>query len=227
MIREALAIARKDIKVEFRTKEMIFSMVVFSLMIMVAFTFAFDFFDLKEAQLEPLVPPMLWITFCFAGMFGLLSSFSKEKDRGSMDGLLLCPSDRTAIYFGKVISNYVLIVIVDISSIIFFTLFFQYDFGDNLGPLLFVVLLGTLCFVVAGTMVSGIAVNSQAIRGVLLPILLIPIILLTVLMPSIIATSKVLEGDIMGAQPEIRLMGMFAVIYIACAYVLFNFVVEE
>jgi heme exporter protein B len=227
MIREALAIARKDLKVELRTKEMIFAMIVFSLMIIVAFTFAFDYFDLQGAQLEPLIPPILWITFCFAGMFGLLSSFSKEKDRGSMDGLLLCPSDRTAIYFGKVISNYILIVIVDISSIIFFILFFRYDFGDNLGPLMFVVLLGTLCFVVAGTMVSGIAVNSQAIRGVILPILLIPIILLTVLIPSITATSKVLEGDLLAAQPEIRLMGMFAVIYMACAYVLFNFVVEE
>lgn len=238
-MRQALAIARKDIKVEFRTKEMIFSMVVFSLMIMVAFTFAFDFFDLQEVPppdrteeqrqglLRPLAPPILWITFCFAGMFGLLSSFSKEKDKGSMDGLLLCPMDRTAIYFGKVISNYSIIVIVDISTIIFFTLIFRYDFGNNLGPLLFVVLLGTLCFVVAGTMVAGIAVNSQAIRGVLLPILLIPIILLTVLMPSIIATSKALEGNILDAQPEIRLMGMFAVIYIACAYVLFNFVVEE
>ncbi len=227
MMREALAIARKDLKIELRTKEMIFAMIVFSLMIIVAFTFAFDYFDLQGAQLKPLIPPMLWITFCFAGMFGLLSSFSKEKDRGSMDGLLLCPSDRTAIYFGKVISNYILIIIVDISSIVFFILFFRYDFGDNLGPLMFVVLLGTLCFVVAGTMVSGIAVNSQAVRGVLLPILLIPIILLTVLIPSITATSKVLEGDILAAQPEIRLMGMFAVIYMACAYVLFNFVVEE
>jgi heme exporter protein B len=227
MMREALAIARKDIKTEFRTKEMIFSMVVFSLMIMVAFTFAFDFFEITEARLEPLVPPILWITFCFAGMFGLLSSFSKEKDKGSLDGLLLCPTDRTAIYFGKVISNYFLIVIVDISSIVFFTLFFKYDYNGNIGPLLFVVFLGTFCFVVAGTMVSGIAVNSQSIRGVMLPILLIPIILLTVLMPSIIATSKVLEGDIWDALPELRFMGSFALIYLACAYLLFNFVVEE
>lgn len=227
-MREALAIARKDIKTEFRTKEMIFSMVVFSLMIMVAFTFAFDFYEItEEQQLDPLVPPILWITFCFAGMFGLLSSFSKEKDRGSLDGLLLCPNDRTAIYFGKVISNYFLILIVDISSIIFFTLFFRYDYHGNLVPVLFVVFLGTFCFVVAGTMVAGIAVNSKAIRGVMLPILLIPIILLTVLMPSIIATSKALSGDILDAQPELRLMGSFALVYLACAYLLFNYVVEE
>jgi heme exporter protein B len=227
MIPQAITIAKKDIKTEFRTKEMIFSMVVFSLMIIVAFMFAFDFYDIEGTDLDPLVPPILWITFCFAGMFGLLSSFSKEKDRGSLDGLLLCPMDRTAIYFGKVISNYFLIMLVDISSILFFTLFFRYDFHGNLGPVLFVVFLGTFCFVVAGTLISGIAVNSSTIRGVLLPILLIPIILLTVLMPSIIATSKALDGDILGAQPELRLMGMFAVVYIALAYLLFNFVVEE
>jgi heme exporter protein B len=227
VIPQALTIARKDIKTEFRTKEMIFSMVVFSLMIMVAFMFAFDFYEIEGNSLDPLVPPILWITFCFAGMFGLLSSFSKEKDKGSLDGLLLCPMDRTAIYFGKVISNYFLILLVDFSTILFFTLFFRYDFHGNLGPVIFVVLLGTFCFVVAGTLISGIAVNSSSIRGVLLPILLIPIILLTVLMPSVIATSKALEGDILGAQPELRLMGMFAVVYIALAYLLFNFVVEE
>jgi heme exporter protein B len=227
MMPQAITIAQKDIKVEFRTKEMIFSMVVFSLMIIVAFMFAFDFYDIEGNDLDPLVPPILWITFCFAGMFGLLSSFSKEKDRGSLDGLLLCPMDRTAIYFGKVISNYFLILLVDISSLIFFTLFLRYDFHGNIGAVLFVVFLGTFCFVVAGTLISGIAVNSSTIRGVLLPILLIPIILLTVLMPSITATSKALEGDFLGAQPELRLMGMFAVIYIALAYLLFNFVVEE
>jgi heme exporter protein B len=227
MIPQALTIAKKDIKTEFRTKEMIFSMVVFSLMIIVAFMFAFDFYEIEGDSLNPFVPPILWITFCFAGMFGLLSSFSKEKDRGSLDGLLLCPMDRTAIYFGKVISNYFLILLVDFSTILFFTLFFRYDFNGNLGPVIFIVLLGTFCFVVAGTLISGIAVNSSSIRGVLLPILLIPIILLTVLMPSVIATSKALEGDILGAQPELRLMGMFAVVYIALAYLLFNFVVEE
>jgi heme exporter protein B len=227
MMPQALEIAKKDIKSEFRTKEMIFSMVVFSLMIMVAFMFAFDFFELESRDIEPLVPPILWITFSFAGMFGLLQSFSKEKDLGTLDGLMLCPMDRSAIYIGKVISNYFLIVLVDIFSIIFFTLFFRYDFHGNIVPVFIVVLLGTFCFVVAGTLVSGIAVNSKAIRGVMLPILLIPIILLTVLMPSIVATSKALGGDILGAQTELRFMGAFALIYLALAYVLFTFVLEE
>ncbi len=140
---------------------------------------------------------------------------------------MLCPMDRSAIYFGKVLSNYFLILLVDVFTLIFFILFFSYDFSNNLVPVFVIVLLGTFSFVVSGTLISGIAVNAQDIRGVLIPILLIPIILLTVLMPSINATSKALEGDIIEAMPELRLLGIFAVIYIAIAYLLFEFVLEE
>ena len=227
MMSRGLAIAIKDIKTEFRTKEMIFSMLVFSLFVMVAFYFAFYFYSLDAEALKPLVSPILWVTFFFAGMFGLLTSFSKEKDRGSLEGLMLCPMDRSAIYFGKVLSNYFLILLVDTFALIFFILFFSYDFSNNIIPVFVVVLLGTFSFVVSGTLISGIAVNAQDIRGVLIPILLIPIILLTVLMPSINATSKALEGDIIEAIPELRVLGIFAVIYIAIAYLLFEFVLEE
>ncbi len=227
MMRQALEIAKKDLKTEFRTKEMIFSMFVFSLFITVAFFFAFYFYKIESDELDPLVSPILWITFCFAGMFGLLTSFSKEKDRGSLDGLMLCPMDRSAIYFGKVISNFFLILLVDISSVIFFYVFFTYDYHGNIIPMFIVILLGTFSFVISGTLVSGIAVNSKSIKGVMLPILLIPIILLTVLMPSINATSKALEGKILDAIPELRILAMFAVIYIALAYILFDYVIED
>lgn len=232
MISQALRIARKDIKTEFRTKEMINSMVIFSLLIILSFKFAFTYYTSENEalsdplELEPLVSPILWVTFSFAGMFGLLSSFSKEKDRGSLDGLMLCPMDRSAIYFGKVLSNFFLILLVDIFSLIFFAMFFSFDYNGNIIPLFFVVLLGTFSFVIIGTLVSGISVNTRT-REVLLPILLIPLILYTVLIPSIIATSMALEGRIVDAIPELRVLGMFAVIYIAIAYLLFEYVVEE
>lgn len=224
MMSQALSIARKDIKTEFRTMRTIFTMAVFSLMVMVAFWFAFDFYS---PDLDPLVAPILWITFIFAGMFGLLSSFSREKDRGTLNGLMLCPMDRSAIYFGKIISNYFLILLVEIAAVILFALFFNFDYHGNIAPLLVVVLLGTFCYVVSGTLMSGIAVNSRSIEGVLLPILLIPIILLTVLMPSIIATSKALDGRIDEAIQELNMLAMFAVIYLAIGYLLFDYTSEE
>ncbi|UCF08307.1 MAG: heme exporter protein CcmB [Thermoplasmata archaeon] len=232
MMSQAITIARKDIKTEFRTREMIFSMVVFSLLIIMAFRFAFEFY-LEDStvtsgpeEILPLVSPILWVTFCFAGMLGLLTSFAKEKDRGSLDGLMLCPMDRSAIYFGKVLSNFFLILIVDITSVIFFWGFFSFDFQGNIASVMIVILLGTFCYVVIGTLISSISVNARG-KEVLFAILLIPLILFTVLLPSITATSMALEGRIMDAMPELRLLGAFALIYVAMGYVLFNFVLEE
>ena len=173
-----------------------------------------------------MVSPILWVTFCFAGMLGLLTSFAKEKDRGTLDALMLVPMDRSAIYFGKVLSNYFLILIVDIASVVFFAAFFAFDYNGNLLPMIAVIFLGTFGFVVIGTLISSISVNARG-REVLFAILLIPLILFTVLLPSITATSLALEGRIMDAQVELRLLGSFAVIYMAVGYVLFNFVLEE
>jgi len=232
MMPQAITIAQKDIKTEFRTREMIFSMVVFSLLIIMAFRFAFEFY-LEEStaatvseEVLPLVSPILWVTFCFAGMLGLLTSFAKEKDRGTLDGLMLVPMDRSAIYFGKVLSNFFLILIVDIASVVFFSLFFAFDYTGNAVPMFAVILLGTFGFVVIGTLISSISVNARG-REVLFAILLIPLILFTILLPSITATSLALEGRIMDAQVELRLLGAFAVIYIALGYLMFNFVLEE
>ncbi len=232
MMPQALTIAKKDIKTEFRTREMIFSMVVFSLLIIMAFRFAFEFYLEESAaasvseEVLPLVSPILWVTFCFAGMLGLLTSFAKEKDRGTLDGLMLVPMDRSAIYFGKVLSNFFLILIVDIASVVFFSLFFAFDYNGNAIPVFSVILLGTFGFVVIGTLISSISVNARG-REVLFAILLIPLILFTVLLPSITATSLALEGRIMDAQVELRLLGAFAAVYIAMGYALFNFVLEE
>jgi heme exporter protein B len=232
MMPQALTIAQKDIKTEFRTREMIFSMVVFSLLIIMAFRFAFEFY-LGEStaatvpeEVLPLASPILWVTFCFAGMLGLLTSFAKEKDRGTLDGLMLVPMDRSAIFFGKVLSNFFLMLVVDFASLLFFSLFFEFSYGDNLFPVVAVILLGTFGFVVIGTLISSISVNARG-REVLFAILLIPLILFTILLPSITATSLALEGRIMDAQIQLRLLGAFAVTYIAMGYLMFNFVLEE
>ncbi len=230
MISQALTIARKDIKTEFRTREMINPMIIFSLVSIISFKFASMFYE-SEALSEPLdvgpwVSPILWVTFSCLGMFALLSSFSKEKNSGSLDGLLLCPVDRSAIYFGKVISNFLLILLVNILSLILFAAVFSFDYQGNFIPLFGVIVFGTFCLVIVGTLVSGISINSNC-RKILLPIILVPVILYTVLWPSIIATSKALEGSIIEAISELRVMGMFALIYIAIVYMLFNYVVEE
>jgi heme exporter protein B len=218
-----LIIALKDLKVEFRTMRMIMTMVIFSLMVIMAFRFAFLFYD---AEAEPMIiAPILWVTFTFAGMFGLVSSFAREKDTGSLEGLMLCPANRWSIYLGKLLSNLVLLLIVDFAALLFFSVFFDFGYGGNVVPLAMLVILGSVAFTVVGTLVAGMSVNLKG-RESALTILMLPLIILTVLMPAITATSKALEGQIGDAWGEIRLIAMFSLVYLALSYLLFDYVLE-
>ena len=223
MSANGITIALKDLRVEFRTMRMIVTMVIFSLMVIMAFRFAFLFYS---AEAEPMIiAPILWVTFTFAGMFGLVSSFSKEKDTGSLQGLMLCPSDRFSIYLGKLLSNLVLLLIVDFAALLFFSVFFDFDYGGNIVPIVSLVVLGSVAFTIVGTLVAGMSVNLKG-RESALTILMLPLIILTVLMPAIIATSKALEGQVGDAWGEIRIVAMFSLVYLALSYLLFEYVLE-
>jgi heme exporter protein B len=220
---QGFTIAKNDIVTEFKTMRMLLTMLIFGIMVLLSFKFAFTYY---ATDFVPLVAPILWITFVFAGMFRLVSSFAKEKDTGCLEGLMLAPSGRWSIYVGKLLSNLALLLIIDFVALLFFGVFFAYDYGGNILGVAIVIILGTVAFAVAGTLVSGIAVNAKG-REIVFPILLIPMIVLTVLMPSINATSMALDGGILDAIPEIRIIAMFSVIYIALSYVLFEFVMED
>lgn len=223
MISRGLTIAKNDLVTEFKTLRMLMTMLIFSLMVLLSFKFAFSYY---MTDVEPLVAPILWITFVFAGMFRLVSSFAKEKDNGSLEGLMLAPAGRWSIYLGKLLSNLGLLLIIDFLALLFFAIFFAFDYHGNFLSVAVVIILGTIAFAVAGTLMSGIAVNARG-KEIVFPILLIPMIILTVLMPSITATSKALESGIMDALPEIRILAMFSIIYLALSYVLFEYILEE
>jgi heme exporter protein B len=232
MISRALIIAQKDLKIEFRTREIITPLLMISFLILLALKLTFMYYDIdieafnSPLTVETMTSLILWITFCSSGMTVLFSSFAKEQNRGTLKGLMLCPVDRAAIYYGKVISYFILIMIINIVSVILFSLFFSYDYNGQAVSLIVVLILGTFSFVVVGTLVSGLNINVRAKR-MFLPLLLTPLILFTTIIPSIIATSKALDGKILEAIPEFRIMGMFSVIYIACAYLFFEKVLYE
>jgi heme exporter protein B len=109
LLKATFAIVQKDLAAEFRSFELVSAMLVFSLLVIIIFNFALEL-DVKVR--ESVTAGILWTTFAFAGTLGLNRSMSTEKDRGCMDGLLLAPVDRSAIYFGKVISNLAFMLIV-------------------------------------------------------------------------------------------------------------------
>jgi heme exporter protein B len=220
-LRKVLAIVHKDIIAELRTKEMFSSMFVFALLVIVIFNFAFE---LRVANVKQVAPGVLWVTFTFAGMLGLNRSFILEKDKGCLEGLLLAPVDRSAIYFGKMLGNLIFMSVVEAIVLpIFWVLFNPPLFSP---ALILVIVLGTLGFAGVGTLFSAIAVHTRA-REVMLPILLFPIVV-----PLMIAAVKT-TGGLLDGQPlsEMRnwlnLLVGFDVIFLTVSYMTFDYVVEE
>ena len=215
------AVVWKDILAEYRSLELVSAMSVFSLLVIIIFNFALDL-DIKMRQ--TVTAGVLWATFAFAGTLGLNRSMSVEKDRGCLDGLLLAPVDRSAIYFGKVISNLAFMLIVEIIVLPVYSVLY----GMNLfiPGLLMVILLGSIGYVGVGTLLATMSVQTRT-RDVLLSILLFPVIL-PVLLPAIIASNGFLTGlELADILFPLGILIAYDIIFIAVAFMVFDNVVEE
>ena len=210
----------KDLSLERRSREMLSSMFIFALLVVLVFSFSFD---LRVEETSGVAPGVLWVAITFAGMLGLARSFVLERDQGCLDGLLLCPVDRSLLYLGKMISNLVFISLTELVVLPLCFALFNLPFHLLLLPILF---LGTVGFSAVGTIVSAMTVHARA-REVMLPILLFPLVL-----PALIAAVK-LTGGVLDGQPwgEIRnwmeLLVGFDVIFVVISYLAFEYVIEE
>jgi len=219
--RAVVAITWKDLAAEFRSRELFSAMLVFSLLVILIFNFALEL-DIRTRQ--SVTAGVLWVTFAFAGTLGLNRSMSIEKDQGSLDGLLLAPVDRSAIYFGKVFSNLTFMLIVE--AIVLPVYSFLYNVNLLRPGLLLILLLGSVGYIVVGTLLATMAVQSRS-REVLLPILLFPVVI-PVLIAAVKASGGFLTGDeAINIRPWINLLLVYDLIFTAIAFMVFDYVVEE
>ena len=149
LLAEAWAIAAKDLLLEFRSRTSFLSALVFTALVLAIFNFARDPTAVSSVDLAPSV---LWITFSFAGVLGLNRAFTLEKENRAIDGLLLSPASRTALYLGKTAANLVFVGAVEAIALPLFALFFNVPLLEVLGPLLLVIALATVGFVTVGTL---------------------------------------------------------------------------
>lgn len=222
-LRKIWAIVRKDIVAELRTKEMFSAMFVFAVLVIVVFNFAFDL-RVSGERVRQVAPGALWVAFAFSGILGLNRTFVLEKDRGCLEGLLLAPVDHTAIYFGKMISTVLFMLVVEALMLPVFTAFFGVNLFDL--RLFLVVILGTVGFASVGTILSAMTAQTRA-REVLLPILLLPVAA-PVLIAAVKATAGILDGLTMGEMARWwQLLLAFDLIFPAVAFMTFDYVVKE
>jgi heme exporter protein B len=220
-LRKVMAIVWKDVRAELRTKDILSSMLVFAGLSVLIFQFAFD---LRADNVRLVLPGVLWIAITFAGVLGLNRSFILEQDRGSLEGLLLAPVDRSAIYFGKLIGNLLFIFVVELLLLPLMTVLFNVWL---LSPaLLLVVALGTIGYAAVGTLFAALSINTRA-REVMLPILLFPV-MVPVFVAGVQAVSRLLDGETLSDIIRwVQLLVAYDAIFLAAAMLLFDYVVEE
>lgn len=215
------AIVLKDLRAEMRSKEMLSAMFLFALLSILLFSFALE---LDRTGREAGAAGVLWVTMIFAGTLGLGRSLGREKDEGCLDGLLLAPVDRSALYFGKLVGNSLFMMVVALVLLPLLTVLFDINFFQ---PVMALVLpLGIVGYAGVGTLIASMSAYARG-REMLLPILLLPIAL-SILIPSVRATRSLLEGVLFSELSGwLNILLVTNVIYITLAYLLFAYVVEE
>ncbi len=216
------AVIWKDLAAEMRSRELLSAMLVFALLVLFIFNFALE---LNVKDRLSVTSGVLWVTFVFAGTIGLNRSLAIEKDRGCLDGLLLAPVDRTAIYFGKAVANFLFIMVVAAIVLPVYSILYNTNLFAQPG-LLLVIVLGAEGYVAVGTLLAAMAVQTRT-RDILLPILLFPVIL-PVLVAAVKASSGYLQGlPMVEIQPWINLLLVYDVVFTAISFMVFEYVVEE
>ena len=219
------AILWKDLRCELRSKQVWMGMGLFALLVLVIFNFAFD---LRVDNKAAVAPGALWVAFIFASLLGLGRTIAAEREKGSMDRLLLCPVDRKAIYLAKLLGNVLFIGVVEIIALPVFAALF--DVQLFAGPLLLIVLFGTLGIASVGTLFSAMAAATSA-RDVLLPILVFPLIVPVVIGAVRATGSLMVSGGPTAPTPNeppwLGLMIAFDIIFLSVSMLTFEYVIEE
>ncbi len=217
--RQVMAIVAKDLRSELRTKQTWSAMALFALLVLVVFNFAFD---LRVENTAAVAPGVLWVAFVFASILGLGRTVAAEHDQGPLDRLLLCPVNRTVVYFAKLIGNVLFIGVVEVVAVPIFAII--YNVPVALGGLVPVVVLGTIGVAAVGTLFAAMAANTRA-RELLLPVLIFPL-LVPVVIAAVRATSALIVPVARDA-PWVGLLAAFDVIFLSISAVAFEYVVED
>jgi heme exporter protein B len=222
-LRHALTIAGKDLRSELRSRTALLSALVFAALVLVVFNFARDPTAIGAVDLAPSV---LWITFAFAAIVAMNRAFTAERLNAAMDGLLLAPIPREAIFLGKFLANCAFVGLVEAVALPLFVLFFNVSLGGALLPLVGVIALATVGFVAVGTIFSAMVVRTR-FAELMLPVLLLPF-MVPPLIGAVQATARLLaDRPLSEVVGWLRLLALYDVLFVTLATLIFPAVVEE
>jgi heme exporter protein B len=222
MVRPVLIILWKDLLLELRSRDIIISVLVFGLLVVVVFNFALN---VTPRMVNDLAPGILWVAFAFAGTLAMNRAFVREKEQGGLEGLILTPVSRDAIFLGKALASFLFMLVVEAALLPVFAALM--GFSAFSFTLALTIVLATLGFATVGTLFSAIAVQTRS-REIMLPVLFFPIVL-PVLIGAVEATTQAIGGSTggVGVSRWLPLIGVFDALFLVICPWVFGFVVEE
>ncbi|MGC6588838.1 heme exporter protein CcmB [Paenibacillus sp. Dod16] len=222
-MKSTLHITKKDLYTEWKTRQTISTMLIFSALVIVVFSFAFD---PTNSSMQAVTPGVIWVVIVFSSILGLNRSFLMEYKNDNLSGMLAAPIDPSSIYLGKLLANLVLVLIVELVSIPLLFLFFDFRWMGSLLYFAGTVLLGTFGFIAIGTFLAALAANSRS-SEMLLPVILFPVAT-PVLIGAVQSTKTILTDaeNISSAVSWMQFMAAYDLIFFVVCFLLFEYVVE-
>jgi heme exporter protein B len=223
ILADAWLIARKDLAIEFRTRSAFLSAVVFALLAIVIFFFAWDATAVAAIDLAPGV---LWVIFTFSGLLGMHRSFGVEQPDRAIDGLIASPVERESIFLGKAIASLAFVLAIQIIAIPAVGLFYNLPLARVAVPLSLITFLAAIGLVAVGTLFSAMAVNTR-LAELLLPMLALPFFV-PIVIPAAQATAKLMSGRPVGdAFAWLKLLVAFDIVFVVACTLAYPFTLEE
>lgn len=220
--RAASIILAKELRLELRTRELLTATVVFVLIVIVMFSYAFE---PTAAESRRYGPGLLWIAFLFAGSLMLHPSFAREQSNETLDALRLAPISNFAILLGKMAANFIFLAIAEMILVPIFGVFYDISLAGIVGRLALVLVLGTLGLVIAGTVFAAISARSR-MRELMLPLLLLPV-LAPLLVAAVEATASLLTETPVLDGAWIAFLAAFDIVFMTASWLTSDFLIEE
>lgn len=220
-LRQVYYILQKDLKTEVKTLDNFLSSVVFGIMLVFIFTFAFQ---LSEVQINQAFAAVLWVSIFFCAIIGLQRSMYREMENGAMDALYLATGDQGTIFLAKMLGNLITLLVFEAVIVPVLWIFSGiYGVGMNWWLFLITLFLGTWGLAAIGTMLTGITVQLPTAR------LLFPILIFPLLIPLLIAVIQCTNSALLNssnAHSWLYLLLAYDVLFTVLPYVLFDYILE-
>ncbi len=220
--RAAGILLAKELRLELRTRELLSATIVFALVVVVLFSFAFD---PTAAESRRYGPGLLWISFLFAGSLMLNPSFARERTNGTIDALRMAPISPFAILSAKMLANFIFMSLVEVVLVPVFSVLYNVSLSGIVGRLGLVLVLGTVGLTVTGTVFSAISSHAR-LRELLLPLLLLPI-LTPLLIGAVQATASLFVDPPELDRTWLTLLAGFDIVFLTASWLLCDYLVEE